>query len=183
VWSGASWLTFYYNTARNRWERNTDAAGSPSRDNFLLRPDRGIMIARRASTELRFYVTGRVPTVAARHSHSRPGTSFLSNGLPKDITLATLGLETRVSGWTAGTSPTTAAESADLLQVWSGASWLTFYYDSTNGRWQREGDAAQTNRNAFVIPAGRPVMLRRIGAAGPAADNIIPLPFNYTITR
>lgn len=41
VWGGGSWIVFYYNTTRLRWEASTDVVTSPSRDNFVLRPDRG----------------------------------------------------------------------------------------------------------------------------------------------
>lgn len=178
TWTGASWLTFYYNTTRNRWERDVDTAASPSRDNFVLRPDRGIMIQRRAATELRLYVIGRVPELAPRYINSRPGTTFLSAGLPLDVTLGTLALQTQAPGWQGGATYTTALADADLVQVWSGASWLNFYYDTTNNRWQRAAEAAQTNRNTFSIPAGRPIMIRRL-SAGPT---LVSLPMPYTIS-
>lgn len=178
TWTGASWLTFYYNTTRNRWERDVDTAASPTRDNFVLRPDRGIMIQRRAASELRLYITGRVPEVAPRYINSRPGTTFLSAGLPVDMTLGTLALQTQAPGWQGGANYNTALADADLVQVWSGASWLIFYYDTTNSRWQRAAEAAQTNRNTFNIPAGRPVMIRRLNA-GPT---LISLPMPYAIS-
>lgn len=180
VWGGAAWLVFYYNTARGRWERNTDTAASPTRDNFVLRPDRGIMITRRAATDLTLRVTGRVPVTAPRHFHARPGVTFLSNGLPVDITLANLALQTRSAGWQAGTNPATAASDADLIQVWGGAAWLIFYYDSVNSRWQRNDG---TNRDSFVVPAGRPIMVRRTAAGATPADGVLALPMPYTISQ
>ena len=38
-------VELYYNTAWQRWTRDTDLISDPSRDSFLLRSDRGIMIA------------------------------------------------------------------------------------------------------------------------------------------
>lgn len=178
AWTGASWLTFYFNTTRNRWERDVDTAASPSRDNFVLRPDRGVMVQRRAATELRFYVTGRVPEVAPRYVNTRPGTTFLSAGLPVDLTLGALALQTQAPGWQGGAAYATALADADLVQVWSGASWLNFYFDTTNNRWQRAAEAAQTNRNTFNIPAGRPIMIRRLTAG----STLVSLPLPYTIS-
>jgi hypothetical protein len=184
VWGGAAWLIFYYNTTRNRWERNTDTGASPSRDNFVLRPDRGILIARRAATDLTLRINGRVPTTAPRHFHARPGVSFLSNGLPVDITLGALGLQTRAAGWQAGAVPATAVNDADLIQVWGGAAWLIFYYDSVNARWQRNTDTgASPTRDTFNIPAGRPIMIRRLSAGASAQDGVITLPMPYAINQ
>lgn len=181
TWTGASWLVFYYNTTRSRWERNTDTAVSPSRDTFLLRPDRAIMITRRGLTDLTLRFTGRVPDVAARYFNTRPGVTFLSTGLPVDTTLGTLALQTRAPGWQAGTAPATASSDSDLVQVWTGASWTIFYYDSGFGHWQRNIDNG-TNRDTFVIPAGRPVMIRRLSAGATAADAVISFPMTYTIS-
>lgn len=180
VWGGASWLVFYFNTTRGRWELNSDNAGSPSRNNFVLRPDRGIMIVRRAATPLNFVITGRVPDLAPKLAHLRPGFSSLSLGVPTAVTLGTLGLQTRALGWQSGT-PSTAAVSADLIQVWGGASFLTFYFDSVNQRWQLLGETSQTNRDTFAIQAGRPVMIRRGAAANNVAESLVPMVLPYTI--
>lgn len=180
VWGGASWLVFYFNTTRNRWELDSDNAGTPSRDNFVLRPDRGIMIARRAPTTLNFVVTGRVPETTPKLAHLRPGFSSLSLGVPASVSLATLGLQTRALGWQAGTAANAAA-SADLIQVWGGASFLTFYFDSTNSQWQLLGESPAVNRNNFNVPAGRPVMIRRGLAATNVPESLIPMVLPYTI--
>jgi hypothetical protein len=120
------------------------------------------------------YVTGRVPEIAPKYFHSRSGVTFLSSGTPVNATLGSLAMQTRATGWTSGT----VAASCDTIQVWGGAAWLTFYYNSTNLRWERDGDP--TNRDAYAIPAGRPVMIRRLSAAA-AADSIITMPLPYTI--
>lgn len=184
VWGGASWLVFYYNTTRERWELNTDTAASPKRDNFILRPDRGVMIVRRGSSDLTLRLTGRVPEVAPRHVHSRPGNSFLSDGLPVDITLSALGLRVNAPGWQESATAAAAPSSADLVQVWGGASWLVFYYDSVKGRWQLTADGPTSpSRDNFVILAGRPIMVRRMTTGANGNENVLPMPMPYTIRR
>ena len=183
VWGGASWLVFYFNTTRGRWERDSDTAGSPSRDNFVLRPDRGIFINRRAATDLNFVVTGRVPEVAQRFHHLRPGFSSLSAGVPVDLTLGTLALQSTSVGWQSGSNFATATTNADLIQIWGGASFLTFYHDSVSGHWQRADESAQVNRDSFVVPAGRPLMIRRLTSDSTAAGNVVTLPKPYAIAR
>jgi len=182
VWSGADWLVFYYNSGRARWELREDTAGSPTRDTFVLRPDRGVMVTRHAATALKFYVTGRVPSVAPRHFHARPGVTFVSDGVPVSVTLATLGLQTRAVGWTSWDTGATALTNADLVQVWSGADWLVFYYNSSRTRWELVTDTgADPTRDTFAIPAGRPIMIRRLGTAAAPIDKLIQLPMPYTL--
>jgi hypothetical protein len=96
-----------------------------------------------------------------------------------DITLASLSLQTRATGWQGGTVPSTALSTADTIQVWGGASWLIFYYDTANARWQRNDG---TNRDTFVIPAGRPFMVKRLNAGSSALDSVVSLPLPYTIS-
>ncbi len=175
IWTGTSWLIFYYNTDRSRWERDSDTAGSPTRDNYVLRPDRGIFFNRVGATDLTFTMTGNVPDVKSSVKLTQPGTTFVSTGFPKDVTLGALSLQTRVPSWTSWNSYSTASANADLLQVWSGTTWLSFYFDSVNNRWQREGDAAQTDRTSYNIPAGRPIMVRLLGSGTGVAT--IPLPY------
>jgi len=181
IWNGVSWLTYYRHAANNRWQRDSDSTASPTRDTLLLRPDRGLMFTRNASTELKLYVTGRVPDLAPAYWHLRPGVTLLSLGLPVDTTLGALALHTRATGWQSGANYATAAATADLVRAWNGVSWQTYYYDTTGARWQREGDASQANRNTFTLPAGRPVMIHRLTAAPSAAAALLPLVLPYTL--
>lgn len=181
VWANTSWTTYYYNTTNSRWQRSTDTVASPTRDNFVLRPDRGIMITRRAPSALTFYVTGRVPEVGGRPVHSRPGTTFLNLAIPADITIGDLAVNTRVAGWKTA-ADAAASATADRLQVWGNTSWI-IYYLNTSGSWQRTTDVpASPSRNGIVIPAGRPVMITRIDA-GAGAATLVNLPINYSVAQ
>lgn len=181
VWGNTAWVIYYYNTGNSKWQRSTDIAASPSRDNFVLRPDRGIMITRRASSDLNLAVTGRVPEIGARAVHLRPGVSFLSLGIPKDITLGDLALHTRTAGWISAADAASAA-GADKIQVWGNTAW-TIYYRNSSGNWQRTTDiAGSPSRNGVMIPAGRPVMVSRATSASGTAT-LLNLPINYTIDR
>lgn len=187
VWSGASWLIFYFNTDRGRWERNIDTAASPSRDTFVLRPDRGILVQRRNAGPATIYLKqrGRVPEFAPRSFHARPGTTFVATGVPVDLTLSGLNTSLGVGvagGWTPASSPAVATATGDLLLAWSptGNTWLIHYFDSTNSRWQQAGDGTNTNRNDVVISAGQAVILRRLGTSD---NKLLTLPFPYTVDR
>ena len=174
VWGGAAWLNFYYNTAWNRWARDLDVQSDPSRNDFLLRSDRGIMITRRGSTPLELSVLGRVLATPQRAVHTRAENAFtfLATMQTGDITLGALALQSgnRTAGWRGGAD----ASQADLLFVWSGASWFGFYYNTTNNRWQLAGDPA--DRDGFVLKVGTPVFVQRRAAGSTAADKTIVFP-------
>lgn len=175
VWGGASWINFYFNTARDRWARDLDSAASPSRDHFLLRPDRGVMITRRGGSDLNIPTIGRVLISPPRAVHSRTenALTFLATMQAMDTTLGELALQTesRTHAWKSAADPT----EADLLVVWAGASWFSFYFNSESGHWQRS-DETDTNRDGFVIKAGTPIFVQRRDAGETAADKTIQFP-------
>lgn len=179
VWGGAAWLRFYYNTTWARWARDTDTITSPPRDSFLLRSDRGLMLTRRAPTALTISVVGRVLATPQRSVHTRTANAltFLATMQVADISLGTLALQNaeRTENWR---SSATAAD-ADILLVWSGATWFSFFFNNSVGHWQRVGDS-NPNRDNFVIRAGTPVFVqRRVGGATLADKTVIfPAPGN-----
>jgi hypothetical protein len=174
VWGGAAWLNFYYNTTWNRWARDTDTISDPSRNHFLLRPDRGLMLTRRGPTSLELLVAGRVLNTPQRAFHARTDNAltFLATMQARSVTLGELALQspTRALNWRGATDPA----QADLLLVWSGATWFSFYYHTGNARWERVGDPQ--GRDDYVIPAGTPVFIQRRGTGVSAADKTIAFP-------
>lgn len=174
VWGGAAWLSFYYNTAWSRWARDTDVITDPSRNSFLLRSDRGLMISRRAGTPLTLAVVGRVLATPQRAVHARTenALTFLATMQAGDITLGALALQTsaRSAGWRSSADPA----DADILLVWSGATWFSFFFNSSVGNWQRVGDAV--NRDGYVIRAGTPVFVQRRLAGSSNEDRTISFP-------
>ena len=174
VWGGAAWLNFYYNTAWNRWARDLDVQSDPSRNDFLLRSDRGLMITRRAPAPLELSVLGRVLNAPQRAVHARTenALTFLATMQTGDITLGALALQSagRSVAWRGAADPA----DADLLLVWSGATWFSFFYNTAAGQWQRVGDPA--NRDSFVLRAGTPVFVQRRTAGATAADKTLTFP-------
>jgi hypothetical protein len=174
VWAGASWLNFYYNTAWQRWARDSDVVTDLSRNSFPLRADRGIMITRRGATPLDLTVVGRVLATPQRAFHVRAenALTFLATMQAGDITLGALALQSsdRSLGWRGAADWT----QADLLIVWSGASWFGFFYNTAAGQWQRTGDPA--NRDNYVLRAGTPVFVQRRAAGASADDKTISFP-------
>ncbi len=174
VWGGAAWLNFYYNTTWQRWARDSDLLSDPSRNGFLLRADRGLMLTRRGSTPLELAVIGRVLNTPQRAFHNRidNALTFLATMQAADITLGALALQsgTRSLDWRGAPD----AGSADLLLVWSGSTWFSFFHNTSAGSWQLVGDA--TARDDFLIKAGTPVFVQRRGTGISAADKTIAFP-------
>lgn len=187
IWSGASWVSFYKHSTRNRWEAEHDGASSPPRDAYALRPDRGLRVRRGTTGPAVLYVyhAGRVADTAVRIVHDRPGSTFVALGLPVDATLASLdsGLGLGVAGgWRTGASPTLASSTADLLMAWNpaGNRWTTVYKNTGTARWEEARDGVQTARDNLVIPAGQPLLVRRSGEAG---AQLIAVPLPYSVAR
>ncbi len=176
IWGGASWQVFYFNTTRNRWELNGNT--NLNANNRILRPDQGIIFKRRASTALEIYLTGRVPVTGSKPVHSIGGVTFVSHGFPVDIKLSALALRTIIPSWQGAASSTLSVlPDADIVQVWSGSSWLVFYYNTTRSRWEQMGNPNLSADN-YNLAAGTPFMIRRIGASSKA---VIPFALPYTI--
>ena len=175
VWGGAAWINFYYNTVWSRWARDTDVSTDPTRNLYLLRADRGLMFTRRGATPLTLAVIGRVLATPQRavHARSENALTFLATMQPGDVTLGALALQTsdRTAGWRSSADPA----DADILLVWSGATWFSFFFNSTAGHWQRVGDATP-NRDEFVIASGTPVFVQRRIAGTSTADKTINFP-------
>ncbi len=160
LWSGSGWKRYYFNTLWNRWALDSDSDVDAARNNTLLRPDRGIMITRRADTPLVLAVVGRVLVTPHRAVQlaGENAQSLMATMQPNDVTLAQLALQQsdRSAAWRSASDPA----QADIISVWSGATWLSFFFNSGVGHWQRVGDPT-TDRDAFVVRAGVPVFVQR----------------------
>jgi len=175
VWAGANWRAYYFNTLWNRWALDSDTVVDPGRNNVLLRPDRGLMITRRGDTPLVLAVVGRVLSVPHRAVQlgAEGARSLMATMQPGDVTLGGLGLQRsdRAAGWRSSSDPA----QADIVSVWSGATWLNFFHNDSVGYWQRVGDASE-NRDGFLIRAGVPVFVQRRASAPAAVDRTIVFP-------
>jgi len=179
VWTGASWITFYRNSERNRWERNVDNAESPSRDGFALRPDRGLLVRRQARGPAfaHLHQSGRVAAIAARHFNFRPGATFVSLAQVVPTTLAALRGPLGVGqpgGWRAAASPEEVG-TADFLMRWNPTAnrWQSFYIDQASGGWRELWDSTPRDWAELSLSPGEPVLLRRMS---PGTATLLTLP-------
>lgn len=157
IWNGSTWLTYFYHSTNNRWQRS-GALGS--QNNAIVYPDEGVFISRLGTTPVDLVSTGTVPTTAEKSDIDPTASTFVSNRFPVDTQLIDVGLHL-TAGWVANTS----ANSADRVFLWNAttSTWDTYFYHSTNNRWQRSG--ALGSQNTTVIPAGSAMFITRIGGA------------------
>lgn len=149
TFSNGAYLTYYYNTTNNQWQR--DLGAPVSRNDVVIRPDTGFFIIRRGPA-LDWTVLGRVSPVSARIATSK--NSLINSGFPSDVTLGELALERSIAGWVSHTD----ANLADKLSVFSGGAWVTYFHNGTH--WRRSvGSSA--SRDHIVIPACAPFMITR----------------------
>jgi hypothetical protein len=154
----ADGATYYYNSERGRWERDTDP--NVSQDEVILRPDTGFFLVRRGPA-FQLISAGRVPITAARTLVANQGASLITYGFPADVTIGQLALQNAIPGWRSHAN----AASADWLSIHGGYSYLVYYHTGTN--WRRT-TGAPTNRDSIVIKAGTPLLLTRGAAPGSA---------------
>lgn len=176
VWNGSAWFTFYYNTTRSRWELSTDTAASPARDNYTIRSDAGVMIRNRGSSAIKMLITGRAPQANPKILLRTPGNSMICTGMPVPITLAQVNIGNLV-----GASDGTSANAAgDLVRVWNGSAWFSFYYNTLRSRWELTTDnASSPSRDGYQIPIDRPLFVRKIASASNSSERFARFTLPY----
>lgn len=150
IHDGVSWREFYYNTTAGQWR---EGAFPINRDNFIIRPDTGVLYVRRAASPLSLILLGNVTTSPERIAIGATGVTVVGSVFPTNRVFGTLGIETspsfvRNSG---------SAAAADSVNHFDGVSWRSYNYNVANSRWQ-ELFADRTNT---VLPFGVPLVVAR----------------------
>jgi hypothetical protein len=165
LYTGAAWLSYYYNTSVAGWLR----VGPPiPSSNVVLRPETAMIYSRVGTGNLSFMVSGVVPSVNRQAPVANSGLTFLANNWPIGLTLAETNIQ-NTPGWSKGDQST-----ADLVQVYNGA-WLQYYHNGTNWIHIGPGDDSDTT----TIPAGSAVILQKKNSS--AGQNPLAQPVPYTL--
>ena len=161
LFNGVTWVTYYWTgsvgTPANIWKQT----GNIDRKGVIIYPDEAVFVIRRAvGSSAVISNIGAVSSSAEQSYIAGAGSTFLSNRFATDTTLGGLGLQ-NVSGWLAGSSPTTA----DKVLLWNGITWATYYWTGSvgtpNNIWKQTGNL---DRSSTVIPAGTGVFILHAGA-------------------
>ncbi|MGC4074382.1 MAG: pectinesterase family protein [Nibricoccus sp.] len=156
--SGATWVAYYFDTTLGFWRRTSGAAVNSN--NAVVRPGSGILVLRRGSAT-GLTIVGRVLGGSFRQPVNNASSTAITAGFPTDATLGSLGVQTLLTGWRAGTT----SSSADAVGLHNGATWIPYYFNGTN--WQT---AAGANSDSVSIPAGSVLLIQRPGSTSGTTD-------------
>jgi hypothetical protein len=167
---GSSWLT-YFNDG-TQWLRQGPGTLS---NTVAVPPEQGFLFVRRGATNYNFTALGAVPITNLKTDFPINTITSFGNRFPVDTTLVALGLDTQ-PGWNKNTDPTLA----DNVLVRGGSSWITYYYDATQGgptngnpgSWVRQGPGT-INQNP-TIPIGTSVVVVRRGGSLVTLNQTLP---------
>jgi len=159
--SGSAWNT-YYNDG-TQWLRQGPGTVS---NNTAITPEVGFLYVRRAGSDYTFTALGSVPITNLKTDFPVNAVTSFGNRFPVATTLVGLGLDAS-AGWNKNADPA----QADNVLIRSGTSWLTYYYDPsqggpTNGNagsWIRQGPQT-INQNPAVAIGSSVLVVRRGGA-------------------
>lgn len=153
VMSSGTFIGYYYDTTLGYWRR-ANSGSTLSRNDVIIRPDTGVIIARRGpQTTLTF--TGTVPTTTFRAPLANAGTTTIHTGFPTPVTIGALSLNTNIPNWRTSSD----WNSADQLFVFSAGSWTGFYHNGAG--WRRTNSGSTLDRSNVEIPAGAPIQIFR----------------------
>lgn len=153
LWDGSGWTTYRVNLAGN-W---TKIGFFGTVNNDVVFPDEGLFVQRNDAADIVFTFFGDVPGKAQVTTMPGPGLQFVSMRYPVATTIGQLGFET-LPGWVKGTS-------GDLVYLWDGNGWVTYYYTTAN-TWRKVGGFG-TFENDPVAPDSA-IFVSRVGTGTPA---------------
>jgi len=153
IMSSGTFVGYYYNSSLGYWVR-TNSSSTLNRNDVMIRPDTGIIIARRGP-QMSLTFVGRVPDVKYRACISNTGSTTVHTGFPLSTTLSSFALNTVVPNWRSSTS----WSSADQIYIFTAGSWTGFYHNGSN--WRRVNSSSTLDRGGIEIPAGAPVQIFR----------------------
>lgn len=161
VFSGGSFLKYYYNTSAGGWRQGTDTTTDVS--GTVLYPDDGLIIVRQGtntSQTTQVVVMGTVKTGQTSFPVVS-GQNVLSNPYAGPMTLASSNLYTGdpSTGLAAGYTTT-----ADQVLIYNGVNYDIYYYSSggSPGAGWRRATGGTVDASATPIPAGSSFLVKRI---------------------
>ncbi|HEV7404116.1 MAG TPA: TIGR02597 family protein [Chthoniobacteraceae bacterium] len=161
VYSGGTYLKYYYNTAAPGWRLGTDTTTDVG--GTVLYPDDGLVIIRQGantSQTTQVVVMGAVKTGQTSFPIVA-GQNFLANPYAAPMTLGSSNLYTTdpATGVAAGFATT-----ADQVLIYNGTNYDTYYYSAggSPGAGWRKVNGGTADASATPIPAGSSFIVKRI---------------------
>lgn len=162
--------TFFYHSSNGRWQ-----TGISDASHAIIAPSSGISFTRKQTSAVNIVITGEVlttPILADVLSGGSSKLTYLANPYPlASKTLSTSGLVTGNSATgLVGGSSATAADTVTIYNVTTGSA-VTYYYNTTNNRWQ----SGISDASNVTIPDTAVLVVNRKSNRG-AFEWYIPVP-------
>lgn len=161
LWNGQGYDSYYYQTAgiggtgwRKVGHQSTDAS------NAVIRPEQNVIIKRVGSGGVSLVLSGWVKTGQTSFDIVS-GFNFVPNPYSSPMTLASSGLYKGSA--TTGIAGGNVA-SADQVLLWNGASYETFYYQTTGiggTGWRKVGEQSTDASGAAIKPGSSIILYRK----------------------
>jgi hypothetical protein len=163
LWNGNGWTTYFVNAAF-QWSKSGSFF---SANNDVIFPDEGLFIQRNDPSDLTLTFFGDVPGKAQVTTMPGPGLQFVSTRYPVETTIGGLGFH-NLPNWQAGNS-------GDLVYVWNGTSWTTYFYKGGDN-WGKAGSFFN-HENDAVLPDSAVFVSRKSSATLAESPNTHALPY------
>lgn len=161
LWNGSGWTTYFLDGLYN-W-RKIGSFATANAD--VVYPDEGIFIQRNDATDLTLTFFGDVPGKAQVTTMPGPGLQFVSSRYPVETTVGDLGFE-QLPDWQQGSG-------GDLVYVWTGTGWDTYFYIAPN--WRKIGTFDPVNDDPIAPDSALFVSRKGIsGLAESANQHTLP---------
>jgi hypothetical protein len=160
--------TYYFNTSSNQWVRgglNSLAA------NVALVPNYGVSYSRQSSNAFSFVITGQVPATNRIVSIRNGGSTVLAQYWPAATTLSNLGLQ-NLPNWVKGTNQV----ATDNIIVNTNGTAVTYYFNSSNNRWQRF--PLPSDQSGVLIPIGASVTVVKKASTNTFTNLVQTVPYS-----
>jgi len=164
IQNGTSWETYWHN--ETGWKTYGTAE---DQNNKVIKPDQGILLLRRDTTDLDLSIIGTVADTNVSSYLASSGLLFLGNPFPVETKLVDFNLHS-LPGWVSNNIPT----NADRIYIRdaSSGSWKTFWHNNTEWRTYGTGEG----QDEYPIAAGQALLIERSSAAANSdiISNLMP---------
>ena len=168
LFEGGGWAGYYYNTTLGYWRKTSGP--NQNKDNIVLRPDTGFLIQRKYSS-LNLVITGTVPTVKSKVTVLNSGSTLIATGFPAGFKFSDLAIQNNLANW----SKNPVFTQADVVSVFTGGSWVSYYHNNTF--WRRSSGPV-SHQDGTTIPAGAPIILTKRGFTAGTSSLVINEPYD-----
>jgi len=180
LWNGSTWDQYFYDATAGvvHWRKSPGIA-SANQNGTVILPDQAMFVTRRGLSAITLTFLGATPSTQEQTDFPGAGTAFVANRFPVGVTLGGTGATAlnlqNLPNWQSNSDVT----QADQVQLWNGASWDTYFYDTGVAHWRKSPGIASFNANSVAVPiSGGMFVIRKSSAQGSTSTLVQALPYS-----